>query len=76
MIYGVVIYTGHSTKIMKNAKNPIVKSSNIMRVMNNLLTSVFIFQFFLCKTFLKTKKNNFPRFQKILNKNIFIEIFY
>jgi magnesium-transporting ATPase (P-type) len=47
-IYGIVIYTGHETKIMKNAKNPPMKQSNIMIIMNKLLYSVFIFQLLLC----------------------------
>ena len=48
IVYGIVIYTGHSTKIMKNAKNPPNKESNIMKVMNKLLYSVFIFELLLC----------------------------
>jgi len=40
---GVVIYTGMSTKIMKNLKKPKHKVSNIMRMMNNMLYTVFIF---------------------------------
>lgn len=47
-VIGLVAYTGPNTKIMKNAKNPPIKSSNVMRVMNKLLYSVFIFQFLLC----------------------------
>jgi phospholipid-translocating ATPase len=50
-VYGVVVYTGHNTKIMKNAKSPPLKKSNVMRVMNRLLYSVFIFQIMLCILF-------------------------
>lgn len=40
---GIVIYTGMNTKIMKNLKKPPHKVSNIMRLMNKMLYSVFIF---------------------------------
>jgi phospholipid-transporting ATPase len=50
-IYGIVVYTGHNTKIMKNAKNPPIKISNVMRTMNNLLYSIFIFLIVLCLAF-------------------------
>ena len=42
-ILGIVIYSGHSTKIMKNAKPPKVKVSNVMKIMNLLLYSLFAF---------------------------------
>ena len=29
-IMGIITYTGHDTKIMKNAKPPPIKSSNVM----------------------------------------------
>ena len=47
-IIGVVAYTGHSTKIMKNSKNPPIKVSNLMKVMNYILYSIFAFQLGLC----------------------------
>lgn len=50
-IIGLVVYTGHNTKIMKNSKSPPIKVSNIMRTMNTLLYSVFIFQLLLCVFF-------------------------
>jgi phospholipid-translocating P-type ATPase (flippase) len=50
-IIGIVVYTGHDTKIMKNTKTPTVKISNVMRMMNSLLYSVFIFQICLCILF-------------------------
>jgi phospholipid-transporting ATPase len=46
-VYGIVVYTGHSTKIMKNAKYPPIKVSNVMRVMNMLLYSIFGFLFLI-----------------------------
>jgi len=39
-VLGIVVYAGHNTKIMKNAKNPPIKLTNVIRVMNNLLISV------------------------------------
>ena len=47
----MVVYTGHSTKIMKNAQNPPLKLSNVMKLMNKLLYSVFIFQLIICLIF-------------------------
>lgn len=44
---GIVVYTGMNTKIMKNHKKPRHKVSNIMRLMNNMLYTVFAFQFFI-----------------------------
>ena len=44
---GLVVYTGMQTKIMKNLKKPPHKVSNIMRLMNKMLYSVFAFQFCL-----------------------------
>jgi phospholipid-translocating ATPase len=39
-ILGIAVYTGHSTKIMKNAKNPPSKMSAVLRKMNQILYSV------------------------------------
>ncbi len=44
---GVVMYVGHDTKIMKNAKEPPHKISNMIRLMNWMLMSVFLLQFVL-----------------------------
>ena len=41
-ILGIVVYAGHNTKIMKNAKNPPMKLTNVIRVMNKLLISVYL----------------------------------
>jgi len=40
---GIVVYTGMNTKIMRNMKKPPHKVSNIMRLMNKMLYSVFAF---------------------------------
>ena len=50
-IIGLAVYTGHDTKIMKNAKDPPLKMSNVMKTMNFLLISVFIFQIIICILF-------------------------
>ena len=42
-VIGIVVYTGMDTKIMKNMKKPLYKVSNIMRLMNSMLYSVFAF---------------------------------
>ena len=47
-VYGVVIYTGHETKVMMNSKEAGQKMSYIMRKMNLLLVTVFVFQGFIC----------------------------
>lgn len=47
-VIGVVVYTGHSTKIMKNAREPPIKVSNVMKIMNYLLYSIFFFEIFIC----------------------------
>ena len=43
-IYGLVVYTGPETKIMLNSKAPPAKVSNVMRTMNKMLYTVFLFQ--------------------------------
>ena len=50
-IVGIITYTGHDTKIMKNAKPPPVKTSNVMNLMNKLLYSVFVVQILICVFF-------------------------
>ncbi len=42
-VYGIVIYVGNDTKIMQNSKKPLRKISNMMKMMNNILYSVFAF---------------------------------
>lgn len=41
--FGIVVYTGPETKIMMNAKAPPTKISNVQRMMNTMLYSVFLF---------------------------------
>ena len=43
-VIGAVVYIGQETKIMKNAKKPPRKVSNLMRMMNYMLYTVFILQ--------------------------------
>ena len=50
-IYGIAIYTGHNTKIMKNTYNPIPKTSKLIKTMDKLMYSLFAFTFFLCIIF-------------------------
>ena len=47
-ILGIVIYTGHDCKLMKNAKDPITKFSSLESLMNSGLIMIFIVQFILC----------------------------
>lgn len=42
--YGICIYVGAETKIFKNSKKPPRKVSNLMKVMNRMLYTVFAFQ--------------------------------
>lgn len=41
---GIVVYTGAETKIMMNSKKPPTKVSNVMKMMNKMLYTVFAFQ--------------------------------
>ena len=47
-IIGLIIYTGHNCKIMKNSKEPRVKYSSVETDMNNRLIFIFSTQCFLC----------------------------
>ncbi|EGR31814.1 phospholipid-translocating p-type flippase family protein, putative [Ichthyophthirius multifiliis] len=47
-IYGVVIYTGHETKIMLNSYTPDVKYSRVENQLIHLILIVWFFQIFLC----------------------------
>ena len=47
-IIGLIIYTGHNCKIMKNSKEPRVKYSTVETIMNNRLIFIFCTQCFLC----------------------------
>ena len=43
-IIGIIIYTGHNCKIMKNARDPVLKMSSVERLLNRLLIGIFICQ--------------------------------
>ena len=47
-IIGIVVYTGHNCKIMKNAKDPVTKYSSVELLMNKALIVIFILQAILC----------------------------
>ena len=47
-IIGLIIYTGHNCKIMKNLKDPRVKYSTIESILNNRLIFIFCTQCFYC----------------------------
>lgn len=68
-IYGVIVYTGSNTKIMKNSKSAVFKTSKVLRMMNRLLYSLFIFQFLICLVF---SINNFNWSNK--NKLWYIDV--
>ena len=46
-IIGIVIYTGHNCKLMKNAKDPILKMSSVESLLNKLLVGILIVQIIL-----------------------------
>ena len=43
-IVGIIIYTGHNCKIMKNARDPILKMSSVEKLLNKLLIGIFVCQ--------------------------------
>ena len=47
-IIGIVVYTGHNCKLMKNAKEPRTKFSSVEALMNKGLVIIFILQAILC----------------------------
>ena len=47
-VIGIVVYSGHDCKIMKNAKEPKTKYSSVEKLMNKSLIFIFIFQGILC----------------------------
>lgn len=49
--YGVVVYVGMDTKIYKNSTKPERKVSNLMKTMNKILYSVFVFQVIIIATY-------------------------
>ena len=50
-VYGIVIYAGHQTKIMKNSHKPEPKISKMIKTMDKLLYSLFAFTLVLCLIF-------------------------
>ena len=44
---GIVIYTGHNCKLMKNAKDPILKMSSVEKLLNKLLVGILFLQIIL-----------------------------
>ena len=50
-IYGIVVYAGHQTKIMKNSHKPEPKTSKMIKTMDKLLYSLFSFTLLLCLVF-------------------------
>ncbi|GMH77774.1 hypothetical protein TrST_g13861 [Triparma strigata] len=49
-VYGAVIFTGHDTKLYKNASTAPFKVSYLMKMMNRCLLLVFSFQAIICAT--------------------------
>ena len=49
-IIGIVIYTGHNCKLMKNAKDPLIKMSTVEKLLNKLLLGIFVLQVILSIT--------------------------
>ncbi|KNC55680.1 uncharacterized protein AMSG_01949 [Thecamonas trahens ATCC 50062] len=47
-VYGLVVYTGQDTKIMKSSNKVRLKKSNVERVTNTLIVLVFLFELLLC----------------------------
>ena len=46
-ILGIIIYTGHNCKLMKNAKEPLLKMSSVEKLLNKLLIGIFVLQLIL-----------------------------
>ena len=47
-IVGIIIYTGHNTKLMQNAKKPKIKYSRLDTFLNILLFAIVVVQIILC----------------------------
>jgi len=47
-VYGIAVFTGHDTKLMKNAAAAPFKDSYLMKMMNRCLIIVFAFQAAIC----------------------------
>ena len=75
-IYGIVVYAGHQTKIMKNSHKPEPKVSKMIKIMDKLLYSLFAFTLllcllfaFLCNKFEEDKGNKYDYIFINYNKN-------
>ena len=73
-VIGIVVYSGKNTKIMKNSKTPRIKTSNILRIMNYLLYSLFAFTIVLCIILsglsLKFKNDSGVKREYVFNDNL------
>ena len=49
-IFGLVVYTGHETKIMMNSTGSHMKKSKVEVMMNKFVIGMFIFMIILCLT--------------------------
>jgi|JI9StandDraft_1071089.scaffolds.fasta_scaffold23908_2 phospholipid-transporting ATPase len=47
-IYGMVVYTGHETRVMMNSSSSRIKFSNLEVGMNKQIVNLFIFQVVIC----------------------------
>lgn len=47
-VYGIVVYTGHDTKIMKNSSKSRTKFSKLELQTNKQIILIFILQIFIC----------------------------
>ena len=72
-IIGIVIYTGHNCKLMKNAKDPILKISSVESLLNKLLVGILFLQIFLsiisciCHSFYYKKRDDIIISSKSIN---------
>ena len=66
-IIGIVVYTGHNCKIMKNSKDAVTKYSSVELLMNKALVFIFILQAILClvAAFLRGYYYNLYNLQKL-----------
>lgn len=69
-IYGLIVYTGHDTKIVMNSKKAPNKISTLLKKMNKILYSVFAFQIILCFSFSVLSMN----IKKDLKKHFYLDL--
>ena len=68
-ILGIVIYTGHNCKLMKNAKEPLIKMSTVEKLLNRLLIGIFIVQLILSIISAILHFTYFKRDSKLMTKS-------